>query len=62
MAKRDLEFCRILVELFVSEIPKNQLPAIIDSGEPKTEPEAIHSFDTFKMFLVSSVLRTVNAS
>jgi hypothetical protein len=31
--KSDLKFCQIFVELFVFEIPKNQLSAIIDSEE-----------------------------
>jgi hypothetical protein len=36
--KSDFGFCRIFVELFVFEIPRNRLPAIIDSGESKIEP------------------------
>jgi hypothetical protein len=38
MLKSDFEYCRIFVELFVFEIPKNQLPALNDSGESKKEP------------------------
>jgi hypothetical protein len=36
--KIDFEFCRIFMEIFLLEIPKNQLPAVSDSGESKSQP------------------------
>jgi hypothetical protein len=36
--KSDFEFSRILVELFMFEIPKNRLPTNIDCWEKKIEP------------------------
>ncbi len=53
----DFKFCWIFVELFVFEILKNRLPAILDSREPKIEPKATLIFESFKMFLVSSAKR-----
>jgi hypothetical protein len=38
MPKSDFKFCRILVELFMFEIPRNRLPTNIDCGEYKIEP------------------------
>jgi hypothetical protein len=56
MPRSDFERGRIFIELFVFKISKNRLPAGNYSEESKIEPWAIHIFDKYKMFLVSSVL------
>jgi hypothetical protein len=56
MTKNYFENCRIFFELFVFEIPKNQLPATDGSGESKKVLDNPYILYTFKMFLVSSAL------